>query len=630
MTDLKLTELVTKIDQKELVIPDFQRGFKWKQADIKKLLESLLLDFPIGAALFWKTERKALEYRLVEDVDFKDDDDTDCEETNVAHEQNGAKEIDFILDGQQRITSIYKLFPKTVAPTEREIDSNLKGLRFFLDLSRLGLNQDLLRKNGESYYSQLADPDNVAASIIEKRAPDLRKEYRSFTQRVPNRLTDEDVLKICIKRTWLPLTRSFLENKQSHLTKITREVAGNFANVDEDAVHEAISDWVDWFASTFQAVLNRKVLTCLILGNDKPEGLARIFETINSTGMNLSVFDLLVARLGTWYSNGQELNLRKLLTQALSKDILQKFDDHPALGGTASQQVPRILALRAGIDLKKGDILKTPKQKFLDEASTLGNDLKTALETLTNHMGVSDQTYIPAKDAISLIGAVVSEDWERQKDLVIAFLWAICLTVDWDSSTNEKVKQRYHQLKELLSGTYDANLLYEELEREFPTFEELRDSTTKSSIKFRTFMTFNLARGGADWLNKPRTTSEQMEDHHIFPKDWINNNRNSAEDKAVWNSMRDSVLNRIFVSKPANLEAKAKTPPVYLASMTATERRLLQLPESFTNNLTTPITQEVFSQLLKDRYELIRQDFLDYVKLGLSRSQPAETAGKVS
>lgn len=94
--------------------------------------------------------------------------------------------------------------------------------------------------------------------------------------------------------------------------------------------------------------------------------------------------------------------------------------------------------------------------------------------------------------------------------------------------------------------------------------------------------------------------------------------------------MRDSVLNRIFVSKPANLEAKAKTPPVYLASMTVTERRLLQLPESFTDNLTTPITQDVFSQLLKDRYELIRQDFLDYVKLGLARSQPAKSAGRVS
>lgn len=618
MSDLKLTDLVTKIDQRELVIPDFQRGFKWRQADIKKLLESLLLDFPIGAALFWKTERKALEYRLVEDVDFKEDEEQDEEENSSVADQNGAKEIDFILDGQQRITSIYKLFPKTLAPTDREIDSNLKGLRFFLDLTKLGLNQHLLESKPANYYDLLADPDNVAAAIIEKRAPDLRKEYRSISQRVPNKLSDDDILKICMKRTWLPLTRSFLENKQSHLSKIKKEVASSFGDADEDAVDTAINDWVDWFASTFQAVLNRKVLTCLILPNDKHEGLARIFETINSTGMNLSVFDLLVARLGTWQKDGQELNLRKLLTQSLSKDLLQRFDDERALGGTASQQVPRILALRAGIDLKKGDILKTPKEKFLSQAATLGEDLRTALDTLTKHMGVFDQSYIPAKDAISLIGAVNSDEWDAQKDLVIAFLWTICLTVDWDSSTNEKVKQRFVQLKDLLAGTLDPILLVEELEKEFPTFEELRDSTARSSIKFRTLMTFNLARAGNDWLSNPRTTNIPMEDHHIFPKDWIMNNRSQTEDKATWNNLRDSVLNRIFVSRQANLDAKAKTPPSYLAGMTIQERRVLQLPESFIQPLPSPITQEAFSQLLKDRYDLLRTDFFDHVKTGFS------------
>jgi hypothetical protein len=60
-----------------------------------------------------------------------------------------------------------------------------------------------------------------------------------------------------------------------------------------EALIEVVLDrWADWFTSNFQATLNSKSLTCLILGNDKPEGLARIFETINSTGLNLSVFDL--------------------------------------------------------------------------------------------------------------------------------------------------------------------------------------------------------------------------------------------------------------------------------------------------------------------------------------------------
>lgn len=133
MADYKLTELVQRVDQDKLVIPEFQRGFTWQTPDIRKLLESLLLDFPIGAALFWRTQRTMLDFRRIEDVQFSDGDSDDEEETEV-HEETRAEEIDFILDDQQRITSIYKIFPSSLAPTDHELESRFKGLRFFLSL----------------------------------------------------------------------------------------------------------------------------------------------------------------------------------------------------------------------------------------------------------------------------------------------------------------------------------------------------------------------------------------------------------------------------------------------------------------------------------------------------------------
>jgi hypothetical protein len=143
----------------------------------------------------------------------------------------------------------------------------------------------------------------------------------------------------------------------------------------EALIEVGLDRWADWFTSNFQATLNSKSLTCLILGNDKPEGLAQIFETINSTGLNLSVFDLLVARLGTWKAAGENTNLRKLVLSHVDKALLQKFDDPRSLGGTASQQVPRLLALRAGVELRKGEILKTRKKTFLDQADWCGPGL---------------------------------------------------------------------------------------------------------------------------------------------------------------------------------------------------------------------------------------------------------------
>jgi hypothetical protein len=160
MAEIKLTELVTRVDQDKLVIPDFQRGFKWQTPDIRKLLESLLLDFPIGAALFWRTQRAMLDFRRIEDIEFSDEDGENTEPT-ATHDDSRGDEIDFILDGQQRITSIYKLFPATLAPTDHELESRFRGLRFFLALEQLGVPraiEDLARESFDGF----TDPDVVA------------------------------------------------------------------------------------------------------------------------------------------------------------------------------------------------------------------------------------------------------------------------------------------------------------------------------------------------------------------------------------------------------------------------------------------------------------------------------------
>lgn len=622
--ELKLTDLVVRVDQDKLVIPDFQRGFKWQTPDIRKLLEFLLLDFPIGAALLWRTQRTMLDFRRIEDVEFSDG-ETEAEDNFEPHEQElKSDEIDFILDGQQRITSIYKLFPAALVPTEHELDSRFKGLRFFLALDKLGVPRtlpDLYRTDFQSH----ADPDVVAAAIVEKRHADLRKEYRQVTgQKAPLRLAEENILLVCQRKMWLPLTRAFLENKQSHLQRMRRVVENDLRNkLDnysgpeprktlEDLIEAGLDRWADWFTSSFQATLNSKSLTCLILGNDKPEGLARIFETINSTGLNLSVFDLLVARLGTWKAAGENTNLRKLVLAHVDKALLQRFDDPRSLGGTASQQLPRLLALRAGIELRKGEILKTRKAIFLDQAEWSGPGLNCALSTLTWHMGVIDDTYLPFKDLIALIGAAYSDKWDQVKDRVIAYLWTLCLVKD--SSTNDKTRAAFRQLRDLLDRKQSGEVIVKEIEQGFPDFDDVRDATSKASIVYRTLMAFNLSRGGIDWAEIARSPAETLEDHHLFPRDWLGNNRDPTEDKQLWASLRDLVLNRIFVSKEANIQAKAQIPPNYLCKLTAKERRKLQIPELFLGPLSTPIKSDAFGTYLRNRYDVIRGDFVGHVR----------------
>jgi len=50
-----LKELLKKAREGSLVLPDFQRDFVWKPADVTKLLSSLLNGYPIGGLLFMES-----------------------------------------------------------------------------------------------------------------------------------------------------------------------------------------------------------------------------------------------------------------------------------------------------------------------------------------------------------------------------------------------------------------------------------------------------------------------------------------------------------------------------------------------------------------------------------------------
>jgi hypothetical protein len=177
----------------------------------------------------------------------------------------------------------------------------------------------------------------------------------------------------------------------------------------------------------------------------------------------------------------------------------------------------------------------------------------------------------------------------------------------------------------LLEGRLSGEEIVSKIETGFPDFDEVRDATSKASIIYRTLMAFNLSRRGIDWTGSTRSPTESQEDHHLFPRDWLGNNRDPGEDKQLWASLRDSVLNRIFVSKKANAEAKAQTPPNYLRKLTAAERRELQIPDSFLGPLATPIKSDPFSAYLRNRYDLIKTDFVEHVRQSLLKppSEPA-------
>ena len=94
--DLKIEELVKLLREDKYLIPTFQRDFVWNPASIKKLWDSMFRFYPIGSLLYWETDAFLHTHRKLGGFQFPYDEDTIRQ----------FKEWKYILDGQQRATSI--------------------------------------------------------------------------------------------------------------------------------------------------------------------------------------------------------------------------------------------------------------------------------------------------------------------------------------------------------------------------------------------------------------------------------------------------------------------------------------------------------------------------------------------
>jgi hypothetical protein len=91
----KYEALFVEIDSGQIKLPMFQREFVWEKEQSARLIDSILKGFPIGTFIFWKTKDELRSYKEVGNHKLPETDKGDY--------------VQYILDGQQRITSLYAI-----------------------------------------------------------------------------------------------------------------------------------------------------------------------------------------------------------------------------------------------------------------------------------------------------------------------------------------------------------------------------------------------------------------------------------------------------------------------------------------------------------------------------------------
>jgi len=175
-----LPRLATAISDGRLRVPDFQRAWVWERNKVVALLDSIYREFPIGSFFIWRAPTFYNKYfRDVAGLKLPPPKPSD--------------ELMFILDGQQRITSLYVVSHARPLIERHEADPNadptlIERLRAYTDIV-FDVDEGLfrLRRGDETRYIPFCDlMDDDLYDLEDKLTPEQRRRLRDCRMRFKN------------------------------------------------------------------------------------------------------------------------------------------------------------------------------------------------------------------------------------------------------------------------------------------------------------------------------------------------------------------------------------------------------------------------------------------------------------
>lgn len=440
------------------MIPRFQRQFVWNTAQVKLLVDSISRNYPIGSLLLLQETMPSdpfLASRQIDAVIHEDDNSEDQED--IFLKTAATTVIYYVLDGQQRLTSLVRVF--------------LQASRddyYYFDL-------DLLYESDSS--------ERNSASWVKKRSQNRRLSMRYLRS---DMIIDAEKCEVFVQE--------YFESEYSPLNGDRRGQRQAAAKVNR----------------MFETMRNYQIPLVIIDRGDSTEAICRIFETINSTGTRLTTFDLAVARFFP------DPDLHKLLQQSKTNHpILERFSIE---GERILQLIVGFVGSLENkyLELTRGELLKLKKQEIKDLWDLATKSLATAYQWIEDHgatpgMISNDALLVP----IGFFLSKITSDWKRQNPnyLLILEKWFFA------NSLQQGARQASNYRLSLAMLAMQ-NWITNGEPPEIPDVR-LRKSDLltlfKSDTRYRAIHSLLRWRNSRDlWTNETIDVND-VEDHHIFP-----------------------------------------------------------------------------------------------------------------
>lgn len=248
--DRRITDLMATIHSGKTQLPDFQRGWVWDDNRIKALIASITNGYPVGAAMFleYGNENIRFKYRVIEG--------------------SPSKEIvpdELILDGQQRLTSIYtSLFSDEAVNTRTDKGQAIKRY-YYLDMSKA--------------IDNTVDRIDAILSV-----PESRQVTSDFGRKIE---LDVSTAELEYEQKLFPL------NIILNPIKYASWQMGFMQHFNYDPTASML---YTQFLNSVIVPMGQYTIPVITLDKDTPkEAVCQVFENVNTGGVSLTVFELVTA-----------------------------------------------------------------------------------------------------------------------------------------------------------------------------------------------------------------------------------------------------------------------------------------------------------------------------------------------
>jgi len=188
---MNLDELLMRIKKKDIVLPEFQREYIWTLEQSKQLIVSLFRSYPVGAFLFWNT-------------------DNPPEIKNIAVNKDKIGSVIVILDGQQRLTTLYLLIKNELPPyyIKKDIEHDPRHLYFNLQSGEFLYYKPKEMKNNPLWVKVIdcfSEDSSISPIAIAKELAEDDSKAIKIADILYNNLTKlKNILKIIFPVQYIP------------------------------------------------------------------------------------------------------------------------------------------------------------------------------------------------------------------------------------------------------------------------------------------------------------------------------------------------------------------------------------------------------------------------------------------